>query len=107
MSSPEPLPSHELLIELCQYRMPFGKYQGWPLLRLPEAYLAWFARNGMPSGKLGTLLETALVVRSNGLEPVVEPILQALERQRRAEHASDPDAHPRGSVTARGVKARG
>jgi len=102
MSSPEPLPSHELLIELCRYRMPFGKYQGWPLLRLPEAYLAWFARNGMPSGKLGTLLETALVVRSNGLEPVVEPILKALERERGDQRRSEPGTGRRRDVKERG-----
>jgi uncharacterized protein (DUF3820 family) len=59
-----------LLVELLDYRMPFGKYQGRLLLELPEDYLAWFARKGMPSGKLGVLLETALVVRSNGLEPM-------------------------------------
>ncbi len=70
-------PSTELLLELLDYRMPFGKYKGWSLLKLPEAYLAWFARKGMPPGKLGVLLETALVVRSNGLEPVIQQ-LQAL-----------------------------
>lgn len=60
--------------------MPFGKYEGTRLLELPEAYLAWFARKGMPGGKLGVLLETALVVRSNGLEPM----LRALRAELRA-----------------------
>jgi uncharacterized protein (DUF3820 family) len=68
------MPSQQLLLELLDYRMPFGKYQGVLLLRLPEAYLAWFARKGMPPGKLGILLETALVVRSNGLEPVMQEL---------------------------------
>jgi hypothetical protein len=63
--------------------MPFGKYKGTLLLRLPEAYLAWFARQGMPKGKLGMLLETALVVRSSGLEPLVEPLLAKVEREER------------------------
>jgi uncharacterized protein len=66
----DPLSDRELLLELLEYRMPYGKYQGVRLLELPEAYLAWFARKGMPEGKLGRLMETALVVRSNGLEPV-------------------------------------
>lgn len=75
MDSPA-LPDPELLRQVCQMRMPFGKYQGTPLVRLPEAYLAWFARNGMPSGKLGMLLETALVIRQNGLDALVAPFLE-------------------------------
>lgn len=69
------LPDQELLLELCRYRMPFGKYEGQLLVKLPEAYLAWFARNGMPPGKLGMMLETALVVRMNGLEALLKPLL--------------------------------
>lgn len=74
MESPA-LPDQELLRELCEYRMPFGKYQGQLLVQLPEAYLAWFARKGMPAGKLGMMLSTALVIRSNGLEDLVRPFL--------------------------------
>ena len=33
------LDDRELLLELLEYRMPFGKYQGVRLLELPEAYL--------------------------------------------------------------------
>lgn len=80
------LPSQDLLVELLDYRMPFGKYQGRLLLELPEDYLAWFARKGMPNGKLGVLLETALVVRSNGLEPICRRLKQelAVEKNRTA-----------------------
>jgi uncharacterized protein (DUF3820 family) len=77
----DPLPSSELLLELCRARMPFGKYKGVRLVQLPEAYLAWFKRQGMPRGKLGEQLEAALVVRSSGLEPLIAPILAALERE--------------------------
>lgn len=79
MDSPA-LPDQKLLEELCRYRMPFGKYEGQLLLRLPEAYLAWFARKGMPSGKLGMMLQTALVVRQNGLDQLVAPLLARTER---------------------------
>ncbi|MBN2192904.1 MAG: DUF3820 family protein [Polyangiaceae bacterium] len=65
-----------LLMELCRYRMPFGKYKDALLLRLPEAYLAWFARQGMPGGRLGMMLETALAIRANGLESLVEPLIR-------------------------------
>ena len=67
--------NQELLRELCGYRMPFGKYKGELLVKLPEAYLAWFARNGMPAGKLGVMLETALVIRQNGLDSLIKPLL--------------------------------
>lgn len=72
-------PNHDLLRELVNYRMPFGKYQGTRLVELPEAYLAWFHRKGFPSGKLGVMLETALVVRSNGLEPLLERLRREME----------------------------
>ncbi|HSC86267.1 MAG TPA: DUF3820 family protein [Polyangiaceae bacterium] len=77
------LPDAERLLELCRYRMPFGKYQGMRLVQLPEAYLAWFARQGMPSGTLGEYLETALVIRSSGLEKLIAPILAELDRNDR------------------------
>lgn len=65
----------EILVELANARMPFGKYKGELLLDLPEAYLAWFARQGFPRGKLGMLLESALSVKSNGLEHLVRPLV--------------------------------
>lgn len=74
----EALNDRELMIELLEYRMPFGKYEGTRLLELPEAYLAWFARKGMPAGKLGRLLETALVIRSNGLEALCAKLRREL-----------------------------
>lgn len=77
-----PIPERELLIELLEYRMPFGKYAGTRLLELPEAYLAWFARQGMPKGKLGVLMETALVVRSNGLTAVCQDLRRQLAQLR-------------------------
>jgi uncharacterized protein (DUF3820 family) len=72
------LPDRETLIELLTYEMPFGKYEGIRLLDLPETYLAWFARQGMPKGKLGMLMETALVVRSNGLESMCRDLGRTL-----------------------------
>lgn len=74
---PNQLPSAQLLEELCETRMPFGKYQGVLLIDLPEAYLAWFARQGMPRGKLGMLMESALVVRHNGLASLLDPLRAA------------------------------
>ena len=67
----------ELLRELANATMPFGKYKGRRLLELPDAYLAWFKRKGFPPGKLGMLMESALEVRLNGLEHLLFPLIEA------------------------------
>ncbi|MGO1618180.1 MAG: putative quorum-sensing-regulated virulence factor, partial [Oceanisphaera sp.] len=46
------LASSELL-DIISKPMPFGKYSGRPLLKLPMAYLCWFERKGWPSAELG------------------------------------------------------
>jgi uncharacterized protein len=74
------LPNPDLLRELADYRMPFGKYTGRRLIELPEPYLVWLQQKGMPKGKLGMLLETALVVRSNGLEALVAGLGERQQR---------------------------
>ena len=67
-------PDPECLIELANYRMPFGKYRGRRLVDLPEAYLVWFARKGFPGGKLGRLMQEALAIKTNGLERLLDPL---------------------------------
>lgn len=64
----------ELLLELLDYRMPFGKYKDLPLTRLPMAYLEWFARQGFPPGKLGVLLQTLYEIRLNGLDYLLDEL---------------------------------
>lgn len=64
-----------VLLELAAARMPFGKYQGRRLLHLPEAYLVWFTREGLPSGRLGQLLALTLEIKTNGLESLVTPLI--------------------------------
>jgi uncharacterized protein (DUF3820 family) len=61
-------PDPNLLMDLVKMRMPFGKFKGIILKDLPVNYLEWFDRNGFPEGKLGMLLQTLLVIKSNGLE---------------------------------------
>jgi hypothetical protein len=67
MSAPNP----ELLRELIRYKMPFGKYKDTKLSALPVSYLEWFARKGFPEGKLGMLLQTLHVIKTNGLEELL------------------------------------
>lgn len=66
---------HEDLLVLARTEMPFGKYSGKPLIRLPEEYLLWFQNKGFPPGKLGELMALALLIRSEGLESLIEPLM--------------------------------
>ena len=65
----------EQLIEIANTHMPFGKYQGRRLIDLPEEYLLWFARkDAFPAGHLGELLQLVLVIKSEGLTHLVQPL---------------------------------
>jgi uncharacterized protein (DUF3820 family) len=66
-----------ILLDLVSTEMPYGKYQGTRLYKLPVSYLEWFNRNGgFPKGKLGMLLETLYVVKLNGLDYLLQPIIE-------------------------------
>lgn len=68
----------EQLIELANTTMPFGKYAGRRLIQLPEPYLLWFAQKGFPKGRLGLMLELALLIRTEGLEHLLTPLAKPL-----------------------------
>lgn len=63
MQQPDP----NILKELLTYKMPFGKYKDRRVIDLPVSYLEWFANKGFPEGKLGMMLSTAHVIKTNGL----------------------------------------
>ena len=65
-----------ILVELANTKMPFGKYQGYLLCRLPEPYLVWFKKKGFPPGKMGILLETLYEIKLNGLEYLLTPLIK-------------------------------
>lgn len=67
-------PNPELLTELFELRMPFGKYKGTLIGDLPEHYILWFSRQGFPKGKLGLLLQTMYEIKLNGLSFLLDPI---------------------------------
>ena len=64
----------EILIEICETEMPFGKYKGVFLVDLPINYLEWFHRQGMPKGKLGMQLSTIYEIKMNGLMELLKPL---------------------------------
>ncbi|MBX3165449.1 MAG: DUF3820 family protein [Bacteroidetes bacterium] len=65
----------QILLELINSTMPFGKYKGTPYYKLPVSYLEWFLRKGgFPQGKVGMLLSTIYEIKLNGLEFLLENI---------------------------------
>lgn len=77
MSQPiKPDPNH--LLNLIRTKMPFGKYAGWRLIDLPEAYLVWFRQKGFPSGTLGLQLEEMLGIKENGAEPIIRDLMRKM-----------------------------
>jgi uncharacterized protein (DUF3820 family) len=68
--------NEQLLLEAINQTMPFGKYRGRKLLELPEPYLVWFHNQGFPSGKLGEQLALMHEIKVNGLETMLQPLVQ-------------------------------
>ena len=64
-------PDPQVLMDIVEMRMPFGRYKGRRLADLPEPYLVWFSQKGFPKGKLGQLLETVYVMKLNGLNHII------------------------------------
>jgi uncharacterized protein (DUF3820 family) len=63
-----------LLTELVEMKMPFGRFKNRVLCDLPVSYLEWFAHEGFPKGKLGMLLSTIYEIKINGLEDLLKPL---------------------------------
>ena len=69
----------EKLQLLVTREMPFGKYKGRRLIDLPEEYLLWFARKDeFPAGKLGELMQITLLIKTEGLTQLVQPLKRPL-----------------------------
>ena len=72
----------EILKEICETEMPFGKYKGVFLVDLPINYLEWFQRQGMPKGKLGMQLSTIYEIKMNGLMDLLSPLRKGAAPQK-------------------------
>lgn len=64
----------KLLIKLAHTKMPFGKYEGYYLIDLPEHYVVWYSQKGFPKGTLGGQLQLVYELKLNGLETLVRNI---------------------------------
>ncbi|WP_412465173.1 DUF3820 family protein [Flavobacterium mekongense] len=64
----------KLLIKLAHTKMPFGKYEGYYLIDLPEHYVVWYSQKGFPKGTLGDQLQLVYELKLNGLETLVRNI---------------------------------
>lgn len=65
------------LVRVANWTMPFGRFKGTALIKLPEEYLLWFVDRGFPTGKLGELMQLTLEIKINGLESLVYPLMEA------------------------------
>ncbi len=72
-------PDPEVLVELMRAKMPFGKYAGWPLSKIPENYFLWFRDKGFPGGKLGEQMAMMLEIKTHGLEPLLWELQRRLD----------------------------
>lgn len=69
----------EQLVEIANTVMPFGKYKGRRLIDVPEEYLLWFARKDeFPPGKFGELMQITLLIKTEGLTQLVQPLKRPL-----------------------------
>lgn len=68
------LENPEILFQLVDTEMPFGKHAGRRIADIPEDYLLWFEQKGFPKGKLGQLMALMLEMRKNGLEKLLDPL---------------------------------
>lgn len=66
----------DVLIKVVTMEMPFGKYKGTLLYRLPVSYLEWFKAKGFPEGKLGMYLHTIFEIKTNGLDYLLQPLIE-------------------------------
>jgi uncharacterized protein (DUF3820 family) len=71
------MPDYEDLLKLANWKMPFGKYKGLPLIDLPEPYVVWFHNEGFPKGELGDLLNQLYEIKLNGLEYLIQPLKES------------------------------
>ncbi|SMF02627.1 DUF3820 family protein [Pseudobacteriovorax antillogorgiicola] len=62
------------LFALANQKMPFGKFEGRPLIDLPEPYVLWLSNQGPIKGRFKELIEQLCAIKVNGLEHLIQPL---------------------------------
>ncbi len=71
-------PDSQILVEIVQTKMPFGKYKGTLISDIPVYYLEWLHNKGFPPGKLGMMLGTVYEIKTNGLSVILMKVKQVV-----------------------------
>lgn len=69
------VPDKNVLIELANAKMHYGKYKGYYLVNIPEPYFVWYSQKGFPNGKFGDQLRMMYEIKINGLENLIRPLI--------------------------------
>lgn len=68
-------PDKSILTDLVKTKMPYGKYKGTLIYKIPVHYLEWMKKNEFPKGRIGMMLETCFEIKTNGLEYLLKPLI--------------------------------
>jgi uncharacterized protein len=74
-------PDSNVLVEIVQTKMPFGKYKGTLVSDLPVSYLEWMHSKGFPPGKLGMMLATVYEIKTNGLTEILFKVKRVVAKK--------------------------
>jgi uncharacterized protein (DUF3820 family) len=74
------VPDPQILIDIVNTRMPFGKYKDTLICDMPISYLEWMHKKGFPPGKLGMMLSTVFEIKTNGVDQILQQIKQKYGR---------------------------
>lgn len=71
-------PNPQVLIDIVQMRMPYGKYKGTIIADIPVSYLEWMAGKGFTKDKLGMMLSTVFEIKTNGLSDILYKVKRSV-----------------------------
>lgn len=74
MESVSSQPDKTILLDIVTMRMPFGKYKGTFIKNLPVYYLEWLSIQGFKQDRLGQILSTTFIIKTNGLDYLLDQI---------------------------------
>jgi len=70
-----PEPDKQILLDIVNKEMPYGKYAGRLICNIPIHYLEWMAgKEAWPNGRMGILLKTLYEIKLNNLDYILHEI---------------------------------